>query len=49
MNVASDPEDNKLIECALTPNAEFIITGDKVLLSIKQFRGIKINTPEDFL
>ena len=47
--ISPDPEDNKFIECALSANAKFIITGDKGLLSIKQFRGIKIVTPECYL
>lgn len=29
--------------------AEFIITGDKGLLSVKRYKNIKIITPEDFL
>ena len=38
-----------VFDCALSAKAKFIITGDKGLLSIKQFRGVKIITPEDFL
>ncbi|MBM4136165.1 MAG: putative toxin-antitoxin system toxin component, PIN family [Nitrospira sp.] len=49
LKLTLDPKDNKFIECALTANAKFIITGDKSFLSLKQFRGIKITTPEDFL
>jgi len=49
IGISPDPEDNKFIECALSAKAKFIITGDKGLLSIKQFRGVKIITPEDFL
>ena len=49
ISISPDPEDNKFIECALSAKAKFIITGDKGLLSIKQFRGVKIITPEDFL
>ena len=49
INVAPDPKDNKFIECALSADAKFIITGDKGLLSIKQFRGIKFVTSESFL
>lgn len=49
LELTPDPEDNKFIECALSANASFIITGDKGLLSIKQFRNIKIVTPDDFL
>ena len=49
ISIASDNKDNKFIECALSANAGFIITGDKSILSIKQFRGVKIATPEGFL
>ncbi|MEW6162873.1 MAG: putative toxin-antitoxin system toxin component, PIN family [Nitrospirota bacterium] len=49
LNITPDPRDNKFIECALSAKAKFIITGDKGLLSIKQFRGIKTITPEEFL
>jgi putative PIN family toxin of toxin-antitoxin system len=49
LNITPDPKDNKFIECALSAKAKFIITGDKGLLWMKQFRGIKIITPEEFL
>lgn len=49
IKITSDPKDNKFVECALSANAKFIITGDKVFLSLKQFRGVKTITPEDFL
>ena len=49
VRISPDPKDNKFIECALATDAKFIITGDKGLLSVKQHRGIKILTPEDFL
>lgn len=49
LSITSDPKDNKFIECALTANAEFIITGDKGLLSVKQLKGVTIITPDDFL
>ena len=49
ITIASDPRDNKFIECALAANAVFIITGDKGLLSVKKCKGIKIISPEDFL
>jgi putative PIN family toxin of toxin-antitoxin system len=48
LNITPDPKDNKFIECALSAKAKFIITGDKGLLSIKQFKGIRIITPKDF-
>ena len=49
LSVATDPKDNKFVDCALHARAKFLITGDKGLLSIKQFRNIRIMTPEDFL
>jgi putative PIN family toxin of toxin-antitoxin system len=49
LNITPDPKDNKFIECAFSAKAKFIITGDKSFLWIKQFKGIKIITPEEFL
>lgn len=47
--VAADPDDNRILECAADFNADFIVTGDKHLLQIDDFRGIKIVTPADFI
>ena len=49
VSLTPDPKDNKFIECALSAHAKLIITGDKSFLSLKQFKGIKIITPEDIL
>jgi predicted nucleic acid-binding protein len=40
--VCRDSEDDKILECALLANADYIITGDADLLTIKEFRKIKI-------
>ncbi len=47
--VKDDPDDNKIIECALEGKADFILTYDKHLLKLKTPRNIKIITPEEFL
>jgi hypothetical protein len=44
-----DPKDNKFLELALAGNADCIVTGDKDLLVLNPFRGIKIISPSDFL
>jgi len=44
-----DAEDNKIIAAALTAKAEVLITGDLDLLTLKEFAGILILTPADFL
>ncbi len=47
--VEDDPEDNKFLECALESRAEYIVSGDKHLLKVGEFEGIKIVSPRDFL
>ncbi len=47
--IKNDPDDNKFIEAALEAKAEFIVSQDKHLLLVKEYQGIKIIHPEDFL
>ena len=47
--VRDDPDDNKILECAVTSNSEYIITYDKHLLDLKTFMGIKIVKPEEII
>ena len=49
ISVCRDPEDNHILACALEAGCSFIVTGDKDLLSLSPFRGIKIVTPAVFL
>lgn len=44
-----DPKDDKYLELAISSAAWYIITGDKDLLVLNPFKGIKILTPSDFL
>ena len=47
--VAQDPDDNRILECALSGTADYIITGDKRhLIPLKSFRGIPIMSPAEF-
>jgi len=42
-------DDNRVLECAVDGNADFIVTGDtKHILPIKKHNGIKILTPSEF-
>jgi uncharacterized protein len=47
--VCEDPDDNKFIECAVAGNCEIIISGDKHLLKLSEFRGIEVLSPRDFV
>lgn len=44
-----DPDDDKFIECALDASALYIISGDKDLLSLEKYRGVKMITAADFV
>jgi putative PIN family toxin of toxin-antitoxin system len=45
-----DPSDNRILECAVAAKADFIITGDeRHLLKLKEFQGIKIIRPGEFI
>jgi putative PIN family toxin of toxin-antitoxin system len=47
--VKEDPDDNKILECALDGKSEFIISGDRHLLDLKEYKKIKILTSREFL
>lgn len=45
--VKADPDDNKVIECAVQGKVDYIITRDKHLLNLKTYDGIRIITPKE--
>lgn len=47
--IIEDPDDNKLLECAIDGRAKYIITGDKHLLKIREYKNIRIVNPNSFL
>ena len=49
ITIIEDPADNMLLECAVDGRAEYIISGDKEVLRVKEYRGIKIMTVDKFL
>ena len=44
-----DPDDNRILECAVAGQADTIVTGDKDLIVLHPFRGIQILTVRQFL
>ena len=44
-----DPDDNRILECAVEAQADSIISGDAHLLELGDYRGIPIMSPSDFL
>ena len=46
--VCRDKDDDIVLACALEAAVDYLVTGDKDLLILKKFRGIRIVTPRDF-
>ncbi len=47
--VVNDPDDDRILECAVASNADLIVSGDHHLTKLKSYRGIGIVRPVDFL
>jgi putative PIN family toxin of toxin-antitoxin system len=47
--VVKDEPDNRVLECALTGHAEAIVTGDRELLAVKDFRGVRLLSLREYL
>jgi predicted nucleic acid-binding protein len=48
--VVADPDDDKIVECAVVGGATHIVTGDRRhLLPMGSYQGISIISPADFL
>ena len=47
--VPDDPDDNRVLECAVAGKAEFIVSGDRHLLRQGSYEGIAIVTVRQFL
>lgn len=48
-SLPEDPDDEMVLACALEGAADLIVSGDKHLLSLGEFRGIPILTVRQFL
>lgn len=49
IEICRDPNDNKFLEAAIAADANFLISGDKDLLSLKKIKNSRILTPKQFL
>ncbi len=48
-NIVDDVEDNRILECAVAAKADIVVSGDKHLIELGQFKKIKILTPREFI
>src|ERR1044071_4458368 len=49
LSVCRDPDDNRILECAIAANADFIVTEDNDLLCLKTYNDIPIVRPKDII
>ena len=47
--IERDSTDNRYLECALAGDAQYIVSGDRHLLELKEYRDIQILTPAEFV
>jgi putative PIN family toxin of toxin-antitoxin system len=47
--IAEDPDDDEVLACALAARAEVIVSGDRHLLRLVEYQGIRIMRPMDLL
>ena len=49
LQVLKDAPDNRILECAVAGRAEPIVTGDKAVLALRAYAGIRILGLRDYL
>ena len=49
IRVCRDEKDNQVLDLCLAGQADFLVTGDKDLLTLKKFRRTQILSPKEFL
>lgn len=47
--VSRDPDDDMIIATAIAGNADYVVTGDDDLLTLKKHQGVRIIKPKQFL
>jgi putative PIN family toxin of toxin-antitoxin system len=47
--VFDDPDDNRILECALSASAVLVVSGDRHLLRLHKYKSISIVSPREFL
>lgn len=47
--VSGDPDDDKFIACALISRCKLIVSGDRHLLKISGYRGVRVLKPSQFI
>jgi len=49
LSVLTDEPDNRILECAIAGQADAIVTGNKAMPELQEFKGIRILSSKEYL
>ena len=49
IKIFKDEPDNRILECAISGEADFLVTGDKKMLQLREHKGVKIISLKEYL
>lgn len=49
LRAVKDDPDNRILECAIAGRADAIVTGDKALLGLREYRSVRILSLREYL
>jgi putative PIN family toxin of toxin-antitoxin system len=49
LHVVKDDPDNRILECAVAGDAAVIVTGDRALLALGEYKGVRVISLRDYL
>lgn len=49
LRILHDDPDNRILECAVAAEADLLVTGDRTMLQLAEFHGIRIVSLRDYL
>jgi uncharacterized protein len=49
LKILKDEPDNRILECAMYGGADLLVTGDKEILQLREYKGVKIISLREYL
>ena len=49
IGIAKHREDDQVLSAAVSGNADYLVTGDAEFLRVREYQGVKLRTPAEFL
>ncbi|MGB0911616.1 MAG: putative toxin-antitoxin system toxin component, PIN family [Nitrospirales bacterium] len=49
LTILDDDPDNRILECAITGKVNAVVTGDRAILRLKEYQGIRLLSLKDYL